>query len=402
MPLLVKVNLQNTSLVYLGQTRTRSQLIYSATLLAVIIALASLPFLYTTVSVKGQGLIQSSVEKTELLAPANGRLVNVNLKDNQKVQKGSTLLVIDASLPNQQHGLLNSHTTQLRQQLQDAAELIATIGAQPVTRNPQQTTQNSHLATRNPQPTTGLYQASLQQYQEQMHNATNAVAQAAQVYQRYQTLFQKKVVSQAEYEQYKFNYEQALSEQLMVTQKYKSQWQTEANQYRNELRDVQNQKVQLNEQEKQYTLKATITGSLQNLTGVQAGTYVYANQKLGEISPDTALLAYCYIKPADIGLIKKGQQVRFQIDAFNYNQWGMLTGKVLDISDDIIVQNQSPYFKVKCQLDKSYLQLKNGYKGKVKKGMTFNANFTVTERNLWQLLYDKVDDWLNPIQGGGN
>lgn len=378
--------LQNTSISYLHQTRTRSQLIYTTTLLAVIAALASLPFLYTTVSVKGQGILQSSVEKTELLAPANGRLVSVNLKDNQKVQKGLTLLVIDAALPNQQNGLLNSHTRQLQQQLQDAEKLIRVV--------------NTQLPTENSQLQTGMYQASLQQYQQQMQNATNATKQAERIFGRYQILYSKKVVTLAEFEQYKFNYDQALSEEQIISKKYKSQWQTEANQYRNELRDLQNQKAQLNEQEKQYTLKATIAGSLQNLTGVQAGAYVYANQKLGEISPDSALMAYCYVKPADIGLIKKGQEVRFQIDAFNYNQWGMLTGKVLDIADDIIIQDQTPYFKVKCQLNKSYLQLKNGYKGNIKKGMTFSANFTVTRRSFYQLLYDKVDDWLNPIGGG--
>ena len=30
------------------------------------------------------------------------------------------------------------------------------------------------------------------------------------------------------------------------------------------------------------------------------------------------------------------------------------------------------------------------------KGMTLNARFLLTERTLFDLLYDKVDDWLNP------
>ncbi|WP_449436794.1 HlyD family efflux transporter periplasmic adaptor subunit [Pedobacter steynii] len=56
---------------------------------------------------------------------------------------------------------------------------------------------------------------------------------------------------------------------------------------------------------KQYILRAPIAGSVQNLVGLQKGAYVFANQKIGEISPDTNLTAFCYIKPADIGLIKK-------------------------------------------------------------------------------------------------
>jgi len=28
--------------------------------------------------------------------------------------------------------------------------------------------------------------------------------------------------------------------------------------------------------------------------------------------------------------------------------------------------------------------------------MNFTAHFKITERSLFQLLYDKVDDWVNP------
>jgi multidrug resistance efflux pump len=376
MALITASDLGNTAIIFRHQTRLRSQIIYSVTLIAIILALVSMHFLYTTVSVKGSGLIQSGIEKTELFASASGRLTSVNLADNQKVVKGKILFTIDATLPDQQKALLNNHNNQIELQLNDANVLL-TFPVKPVLR-------------------TGLYTASWQQYKQQLQNAVNIKEQALHIYERYQILHNKKVVTEAEYEQYQFNYTQAISEWEMITTKYKAQWQNEVNQYRNELRDLQNQKVQLNDLEKQYIVRAAINGSIQNLTGVQAGSYVYSNQKLGEISPDSALTANCYIKPVDIGLIKKGQQVRFQIDAFNYNQWGWITGRVSDISDDIIMQNQAPYFRVKCRLDKTFLQLKNGYKGQIKKGMTFSARFTVTKRSLYQLLYDKADNWLNP------
>jgi len=376
MSLLSQTEFNNTSLIFLHQTRVRSQIIYVTVVVAIFAALAALPFLYTTISVTGSGAIQSNIEKAELLAPASGRITEVNLIDNRQVTKGTQLLTIDASLANQQKNLIGNHQSQLQQQLNDALTLLK--------------------FKNNPNLQTPLYLAAWQQYTEALQNVANAKEQAFKVYQRYKTLIDKKVVTQAEFEQYHFNYKQALSDYEMVTKKYKTQWQTEANQYRNELRDLKNQNIQINDQVKQYILKAPIHGSLQNLTGIQNGSFVYANQKLGEISPDSLLLAFCYVKPADIGLIKKGQQVRFQIDAFNYNQWGLLSGRVLDIANDIIIENQTPYFKVKCKLDQDYLQLKNGYKGHVKKGMTFTARFTVTKRSFYQLLYDNVDDWLNP------
>ena len=41
--------------------------------------------------------------------------------------------------------------------------------------------------------------------------------------------------------------------------------------------------------------------------------------------------------------------------------------------------------------------LKNGYSRPLKKGMTLQARFVITKRSLWQLVYDKIDNWLNPI-----
>lgn len=369
-----------TGLAFVHQTRVRSQLIYCITLLTLVLALGSLPFLYTSISIRSMGIIQSAAEKTALLAPLSGRVLSLNLTDNQKVVKGATLLIIDGTLPKQQKHLLNNYTLQLKQQLQDAEVLIKEI--------------DKKEGTELQKPKTNLYLASWQQYIEQFQNATNVRQQTERVYQRYLILYNKKVVTLAEFEQHKFNFEQASSGQQMVNKKFKNQWQIEANQYHNELRELRGQKAQLNEQVKQYQVYATLSGFVQNLTGLQKGSYVYANQKLGEISPDSTLLAYCYVKPSDIGLIKNGQCVRLQIDAFNHSQWGILTGRVIDISNDVIVQNQRPYFNIKCLLDKNYLQLKNGYKGYMKKGMTFRANFTIAKRSLYQLLYDKVDDWV--------
>jgi len=54
--------------------------------------------------------------------------------------------------------------------------------------------------------------------------------------------------------------------------------------------------------------------------------------------------------------------------------------------------------KILCQLNEKELSLKNGFKGQLKKGMTLNAQFKLAERSLFDLLYDRVDDWFNPSQ----
>ena len=51
---------------------------------------------------------------------------------------------------------------------------------------------------------------------------------------------------------------------------------------------------------------------------------------------------------------------------------------------------------VKCKLLTDTLTLKNGYCASIQKGMTLTARFRLTQRTLWQLLYDRMDDWMNP------
>ena len=104
----------------------------------------------------------------------------------------------------------------------------------------------------------------------------------------------------------------------------------------------------------------------------------------------------CYVSPANIGLIRTEMKVFFQFHTFNYNQWGIGSGIVMRISNNVITINDQPFFKVRCSLDQNYLTLKNGTKGFLKKGMTLTGRFKVINRSLLQLIYDKTDDWLNP------
>jgi len=372
-------------IAYRYRISTKSKVIYITALIVIIGAVSVLPLIYTQISIKSTGILSSDVEKAPLVTSISGKVIAMRMKDNQKLSPGDTLLVIDASLPKQQDAILQKRYLQLNQLLHDINKLLLL------------TADETEPISLNPKLQTGQYTASWQQFTQESEDRYNVKRQAERKLDRYDKLFENNVLTASEYEKYKFEHEQTLSAYSLVTKRYKSQWQLEATGYRNELNQLQGQQADIIEQEKLFTLTAPIGGSLQNLSGLQTGAYVFANQRIAEISPDSQLMAFCYIKPSDIGLIRQGQEVSFQVDAFNYNQWGLLTGTVVDISADILLVNGGQtMFKVKCSLDNNYLLLNNGYKGYLKKGMNFTAHFKITERSLFQLLYDKVDDWVNP------
>jgi len=116
--------------------------------------------------------------------------------------------------------------------------------------------------------------------------------------------------------------------------------------------------------------------------------------------PDSMLYAEINVSQRNIGYITKDMPVNIQISSFNYNEWGSVSGKVTEISSDFIanVSGNNVCYKVKCSLDKNHLLRKNGVKGWLKKGMSVSAHFRITRRSLFDLLYQKMDDWVNPSQ----
>jgi HlyD family secretion protein len=173
-------------------------------------------------------------------------------------------------------------------------------------------------------------------------------------------------------------------------------WRQAGLKYRTEAADLSKELLESERMEALGRIVAPVTGTLHQVTGLYPGSLVFSGQELGYISPDTTLVAEVHVAPGDIGLIQRHQAVRFQVAAYNYNEWGLLQGEVVDVSEDVVATDDQAYYIVLCRLSQNYLQMAGGYRGMLRKGMTLHARFVIGRRSLWQLLYDKVDDWMNP------
>jgi HlyD family secretion protein len=248
---------------------------------------------------------------------------------------------------------------------------------------------------------TGL---NTQRYKAEYANLINQWSIQFQKYQkkkaehdRNELLYRQQIIAKTDYEnsQFVLNSEKGNLNQILLTQK--SLWQNDLTIRKNEsvklLADLQ----QCSEGLTNRVVLAPAGGEIIQSSDIQTGSIVGPGQKIAEISPESELVATCFVKPADIGLIHEKQKVKIQVDAFNYNEWGLLQGDIIDISDDMIVENGSEaYFRVRCKPVKTFLSLKNGYRADIKKGMSINTRIFVIRRNLFRLLFDKTDKWFNP------
>jgi len=210
------------------------------------------------------------------------------------------------------------------------------------------------------------------------------------------SLAKEKVISPKEFFDIQINQEKIQSLYKAFTQEQLSTWQQDLSKYRLSLSQYQQQMQQVNADAGYYEVKAPVSGIIQGINTRYAGGLLQANEILCNISPEEAIIGECYVPTKDIGLLKKGQPAHYQLEAFNYNYFGVLTGKIISIDNDFTAIENKPVFKIRCSFDSNQLRLTNSFTGQLKKGLGFQASFVVTRRSLWQLLFDKLDDWLNP------
>jgi HlyD family secretion protein len=215
-------------------------------------------------------------------------------------------------------------------------------------------------------------------------------------FQRIKSLYEKEVVAMMEYEKKEAELSQLLKERDYYSSQKKLSWQQQILQYKTELQTLIANRDQLRFEKRFLVVIAPANGYISNFIGLQTGSFILPNQSIATINPTENLIVECYVSPSDIGYLDTGKIATFQLDAYNYNQWGQASGQIFDISNQPYLEKETVFFKVKCKLDQEHLTLKSGCQGKLKNGMTLTSRFVVNRRSLFDLLFDKADDWLNP------
>lgn len=364
---------------YLPKVRVRSQLIYSLILLMVAGGLLGLPFIEVDVRLYSPGLIRTVSEKTELRSLVSGRIIRAEARENQLARAGDTLFTVDAAALDSQVALSAFDEREMSERIADLRKLKEiTPGSL-----------NDDLRLN-----TGYYARQFNLLRQEVGENVLIRQKIESELISDRNLFAERIISKRELDNKEYELTKLKAANASLFDRQISQWEADLSQLRRQNRQRRSEREQLNEQKRFYIVTAPINGHLQEISGKYEGNYVQIGERLGVISPDSSVLAECYVSPQDIGRLREGMKVRFRIDAFNYNEWGPVTGKVKEMAQDFVLVNDRPVFKVKCTLDKTTLSLKNGYTATLKKGMTLQAGFIVARRSLFQLLYDKAHDWM--------
>ena len=353
--------------------------IYLLIIAMVMVSMLALPFIKTTIAIRSSGIIRPANERTEVKPIITGNLDRLYVREGDTVKQGQLIAAIKDNISQPKIILNQVEQHQRKRYVDDLIKLTSNDNFIDILLE------------------TPLYKEQLNKFIHQLADHQTAIKKVSNELQIFTSLLKDKVIAPKEH----FDKEIELERLNNTLNAFKNDqlalWQNDLQRYQLDISQFQSQKNQINIEQKNYFIHAPVSGVVQQINTRYIGGFVAAGESLCIISPLSELLGECYLSTKDIGLLKIGHTARFQVDAFDYNYFGILTGKVVSIENDFSLINNKPAFKVHCSFDRTQLFLKNGFKGSLKKGLSFQARFVVAERTLWQLLFDKVDDWFNPV-----
>lgn len=361
--------------VFLRDRAVKTNIIYIIVIILIITVISLLPVIKVAVSVQSSGIIRPTSEKAIIKAPCSEIVSRVYIKEGVKVNQGDTLITFRKDIIQSKIQFLQSEYEKTKLYIEDLETL----------------TKGENIM-----PKSGLYAQQYILFKRKISDVNLRIEKARKEYERHKPLFNNQLISIKEYDNITFDLAILEKEKDILLSTQISEWKANLANNNSNLENIQNQINQSIKEQDFYNITSPISGTIEEFAGIYPGSSLQVGQTITVISPKSNIIAELYVSAKDIGYINNGQKATIQVDAFNYNEWGTIEATVISVSDDFILINNTPVFKVKCRLERQYLKLNNRVKGSLKKGMTVTARFLVAQRSLFQLLYQKSDDWLNP------
>lgn len=374
--------ISNTVITYIPKLKLRVYWLFGIILISITVLIFSLPHIYIDISIKATGITRPSSERTEVKSTMSGLIQTVNFSEGKKVKAGDILVKIKDPNTQSKKSFIQYELNQREEFIRDLVLL---------------TTSNSLSEETLSKLQSPLYKEQLSRYIYQKEQQNSTLQKAEKEVEINTALAKEKVISPKEFFDFKNNLQRIQSTYKAFIREQLINWQQDLVKYKLEQSQYQQQYQQLTADAQYFEVKAPISGYIQGINTKYSGGMLQVGESVCTISPEGTLVGECYVQTKDIGLLKIGQSARYQIEAFDYNYFGILTGKITAIDNDFTMLNNTPVIKIRCKFDNTKLHLNNGYIGQLKKGLNFQARFIVARRSLWQLLYDNLNNWLSPI-----
>ncbi|MCG6967873.1 MAG: HlyD family type I secretion periplasmic adaptor subunit [Chromatiaceae bacterium] len=139
------------------------------------------------------------------------------------------------------------------------------------------------------------------------------------------------------------------------------------------------------------TVTAPVAGVVQQLAVHNTGAIVTPAEQLMVIVPQSgAMEVEANLENKDIGFVEVGQRAEIKIDTFPFTKYGTIAGKVIDLSNDAVADQQGGLiYKMRVQMERSEIDV-NGKWVQLSPGMTVLVESMTGKRKM-------IEFFLSPL-----
>lgn len=154
-----------------------------------------------------------------------------------------------------------------------------------------------------------------------------------------------------------------------------------------------NRSIATNEQSRAYVIRAPVAGTISALTA-KTGEPLNTQQVLMSIVPsDAVLYARLDVPNSAVGFVEPGQEVRLAIDAFPYESFGTISGRVKSLSKSPVERTNGNSvnlnYLVTVDLERQDI-LAFGKSQALFPGMTLSARIATARQSLLEWLFEPL------------
>jgi multidrug efflux pump subunit AcrA (membrane-fusion protein) len=342
------------------------------------------------IAVHAQGFIRPETGMQNVISPTTAYIAHVYVQENQSVKAGDTIAVLETEPLREREKLSQERLRRTASEMADLQILAEYIGEQELGVVVKST-------KKKPQFHFPMYEREYSIALKERENILAELGILKSKDSRNRELSKREFVSKEEVEQ----------TTNLVNQKELAlkQWQQERlkNIYerlqRAELASLEgnSELKSLSIEKERSVLRAPINGSITQLNFKTSQTLVNAGASFCSISPNDEQIAEFYIPAKDIGFVKEGLNIRYQIDAFSFQEWGIAHGTIRAIAKDYVLneQHQQAMFKVTGTLSSLALHSHRQQKdARLKPGMSFRAGVVIAQKRVITMLWDRTTQYF--------
>lgn len=369
---------------HLARTSRGARAIYVSITLILVAVIGGLPLISVDIYVRAPGIIRPVSEKHEVSVGVDGFVESVHLVEASEVEAREVLVTIRARPTQARIETLDEDLARVEAATADLRSMMSAADGWKRVADGLVTVEYRHAAR---ELSARLVEVDLR------------VANELRELELLELQLEKEIVARVAVASQRYEFEHAQAQRSLLLEATLGRWAEDLAHREEEARALGAQREQLTETMALHVVRSPTGGSVEEVLALSPGSFIRAGTRVAVISPNAELVGEVFLPSRDVGLVRRGGPVVLRIDAFNPHEWGVLTGEVTSISGDILETSSGPIFRVRTSLNRTFLELGSGHRGNLRKGMTFEARFLVARRTLWQLLRDKVEDWVLDPRG---